>query len=158
MNVCHFFVLACHSHVFACIRMSFVCESYVLVIRMSLACTCVSYVRHSYGLVLNSMSLVCTLMSFACHSFVLIGHPYLNCMYSYIVCMSLACTRISSLCNSYVLVCHPYVTRAWFYHEPFCTIFFRRFYLATPIRNHSGLGNKDQIIIIFFQSWVSWNI
>ena len=141
-----------------CTRMSFVCESYVLVIRMSLACTRVSSVCHSYVLVCNSMSLVCTRMSFACHSFVLIVHPYITFMYSYVVCMSLVCTRISSLCHSYVLVCHPYVTRAWFYHEPFCTIFFRRFYLATPIRNHSCLGNKDQIIIIFFQSWVSWNI
>ena len=42
-------------------------------------------------------------------------HPYVTCMYSYVIRMSLVCTRISFICHSYVLVCHLYVTRMYSY-------------------------------------------
>ena len=92
---------------------------------MSIVCTCMSLVRHSY---VTHMYLYVTRMCL-----------YITCMYSYVICitlvcsrmssvchwyvlvcngMSLVCTRMSSVCHSYVLVCHPYFTRMWFYHEP----------------------------------------
>ena len=63
------------------------------------------------------MSLVCSLMSSLCHSYVLVCHPFVTRMYLYDIllllvfsCMSylsLVRTCISSFCYSYVLVCHP---------------------------------------------------
>ena len=41
------------------------------------------------------MSLVCTRMSFVCHSYVLVRHSYVTHMYSFIIRLSLVCTRIS---------------------------------------------------------------
>ena len=65
-------------------------------------------------------------MSFLCHSYVihtplyvLVCHPYVTCMYSYVIRMSLVGTPMSPVCQSYVLVCHPYVTRLLYYHEVF---------------------------------------
>ena len=75
---------------------------------MSLGCTRMSSVYHSYVLVCHQYV---TRMSSVCHSHVLVCHPY-------VTRMSFACTRMSSVCHSYVPVCHPYVTRMWFYHEP----------------------------------------
>ena len=53
------------------------------------------------------MSLVCTRMSSVCHSYVLVCHPY-------VILMSLVCTRMSTVCHSDVIrmssVCHSYVT------------------------------------------------
>ena len=53
------------------------------------------------------MSLVCTRMSSVCHSYVLVCHPY-------VILMSLVCTGMSSVCHSDVIrmssVCHSYVT------------------------------------------------
>ena len=57
------------------------------------------------------MSLVCTRMSFLCHSYVLECRSYVTCMYSYVIRMSFVCTLMLSVCNSYVFVCHSYVTR-----------------------------------------------
>ena len=54
------------------------------------------------------MSLVCTGMSSVCHSYVLVCYPY-------VTRMSLACTGMSSVCHSYVLVFHPYVTLMYSY-------------------------------------------
>ena len=84
---------------------------YSYVIIMSLLCTCMSSVCHSY-----------VLMPSVCHSYVLVCHPYLTRMSLACTRMSLVCTHMSSVCYSYVLVCHPYVTRMWFYHEPVATI------------------------------------
>ena len=60
-------------------------------------------------------------MSSVRHSYVFVCHPYVTCIYSYVIRMSLVSTRMSSvchsytrmssMCHSYVLVCHPYVTR-----------------------------------------------
>ena len=76
--------------------MPFVCQSYV----------------YSYVI---CMSLICTRMSSICHSYVLVCHPCVTLMYSYVIRMSLVCTRMSSVCHSYVLVCYPYVTRMYSY-------------------------------------------
>ena len=93
-----------------CTRMSLIRHSYVTpmcwyfilcaamywyAIYMSLVCTGMSSVCHSYVLVCNGMSLICTCTSFVCHSYVV-----------YV-----------TVCHSYVLVCHPYVSRMQFYHE-----------------------------------------
>ena len=114
---------ACHSHVI-CMR-SFFIYMYTYAIRMSVVCTRISSVRHSYVLVCNGMSLACTRVSSAfhshvllCHSYVLVCDPYVTLMHSYVIRMSLVCTRMSSVCHSYVLLCHSYVTCMWFYHEP----------------------------------------
>ena len=61
------------------------------------------------------MSLVCTRMSSVCHSYVLVYNPYVTRMYSHVIRMSIVCTRMSSVCHSYVLVCYPYVTRMYSY-------------------------------------------
>ena len=89
--------------------MLFVCQSYVLlyhsyIIRMTLLCTCMSFICHSYVFINHLCALVC--------------HSYVTHIYSYVNRMSLVCTRISLVCHSYVLVCHPYVIHMWFYHEP----------------------------------------
>ena len=61
-------------------------------------------------------------MSSVCHSYVLAFHPYVTCMYWYVIRMSHVCTRMSSVCHSYALVrhpyvfvCHPYGTRIYAY-------------------------------------------
>ena len=98
-SVCQSYVLVCHPYVtrmyslLVYIRMSFLCHSYVL--------ACHPYVTRMYSYVLR-MSLVCTRMSSICHSYVLACHPYVTCMYSYVIRMSLLCTRISSVCQSFV--------------------------------------------------------
>ena len=76
---------------------------------MSIVCTCISLVCHSYVTRMYSyvicMSLVC--------------HPYVTRMYSYVFRVSLVCSRMVSVRHSYVLVCRSYVlTRMLFYHEP----------------------------------------
>ena len=99
---------------------------YLYVIRMSLVCTLMSSVSHSYVLVCHPyltrmysyvirMSLICTHMSSVCHSYVLVCYPYVTRMYSYIIRMSLVSTSMSSVCQSYVLICHPYDTRMYWY-------------------------------------------
>ena len=50
------------------------------------------------------MSLVCTHMSSVCHSYVLLCHPYVIRMYSYVIRISLVCTRMSSVWHSYVVL------------------------------------------------------
>ena len=126
--------------------MSFACHLYVICIDL--------HVIYMYSYVIR-MSLACSCMSSVCHSYALVCHPYVACMYSYVIRMSLVCTRMSSICHSYVLVCHSYVThlysyviRMWlvcthpyvirmrFYHEPFKNIplFMRSacFYVTVP--------------------------
>ena len=68
------------------------------------------------------MSLACSCMWCVCHSYILVCHSYVTGMYSYVIHMSLACTRMSlvctrmsSVCHSYVLVCHPYVACTYSY-------------------------------------------
>ena len=73
-----------------------------------------AYATRMYFYVIR-MSLVCTHMSSVCHSYVLLCHPYVTRMYSYVIRISLVCTRMSSVWHSYVLVCHPYVTRMYAY-------------------------------------------
>ena len=90
---------------------SFVCNLYV--IRMSILCTrvplvCHSYVTHMYSYVIR-VSFLCVRKSSVC-----IGrHSYVTCMYSYVIRMSLVYTRMSPVCHSYVFVWHPYVTRMY---------------------------------------------
>ena len=55
------------------------------------------------------MSLICTRMSSVCHSYLLACHAYVTRMYSYAIRMLFVCNRMSSVCHSYVLVCHPHV-------------------------------------------------
>ena len=50
------------------------------------------------------MSLVCTRVSFLYHSYVIVCYPYVTRMYSYVICMSLICTHMSSVCHSYVVL------------------------------------------------------
>ena len=113
---------------------------YSYVIRMSLVCTRMSSVYHSYVLVCHPcvtrmyscvirMSLVCThviRMSLVCIRMPSVCHSYVIRMYSYVIRMLLVCTRMSSVCHSYVIrmslvcarmssVCHSYEI----YHEPF---------------------------------------
>ena len=105
------------------------CHSYV--IRMSLVCTRVSFVSHSYVLVCHPcvtrmysyvirislicysyvirMSLVCTCMSFVCHWYILVCHSYVTGIYWYVIRMSLVCTCMTSVCHSYILVWYSYV-------------------------------------------------
>ena len=56
------------------------------------------------------MSVVCTHISSVCHSYVLCTR-----MSSVCIRMPSVCTRMSSLCHSYVLACHPYVTHIYLY-------------------------------------------
>ena len=51
-------------------------------------------------------------MSSVRHSYVFVCHPYVTCIYSYVIRMSLVSTRMSSVCHSYTRmssVCHSYV-------------------------------------------------
>ena len=79
-----------------------------------LSLVCHPYVTCMYSYVMR-MSLVCTCMSFVCHSYVLVCHSYVTRMYSYVIHMSLLCTRMSFVCHLYLLVCHSYVTRMYLY-------------------------------------------
>ena len=76
-----FFRTSCHPYV---TRMSFVCH----VIRMSLVCTRMLSVCHSYVLICH---LYVTRMSSVRHSYVLVCHPYVTRMYSSVIRMSLVC-------------------------------------------------------------------
>ena len=109
-----------------CTRMSLVCHSYVTrvysyVILMSLVCTCMTFICHSYVLVSNVISLAYTRISSVCHS--------------YVICISVVCARIlsashvtpmyfmSSVCPShvlYVMLCHSYVLVYHPYVTRFC--------------------------------------
>ena len=118
------------------IRMSFKCQSYVLVchshvIRMSLVCACIlsvctrmSSLCYTYALI-SRPHFTC-MYSYIIHMSVvwLVCHPYVTFMYSYVTCMSLICTRLSSVCHSYLLGSHPYVTCKRCYHEPFTWVIF----------------------------------
>ena len=69
------------------------------------------------------ISLICTRMSLVCHSYVTRVYSYIICMYSYVILMSLVCTCMTFIYNLYVLVsnvislaytrissvCHSYV-------------------------------------------------
>ena len=72
-----------------------------------------SLVFHSYAtrmyLYVICMTLVCTRMPSVCHSYVLVSHPYVTRMYSYVIRMSLVCTRMSSVSHSYVTRMYSYV-------------------------------------------------
>ena len=74
---------------------------------MSLICTRMSSLCHSYVLLCNGVSLVCTRMSSACHSYVLVYHLCVARMYSHVTCMY----SHVMICHSYALTCHTYVTR-----------------------------------------------
>ena len=168
------YVLACHSYVsrmypYVTRMYSYVTRMYSYVIRMSLVCTHVSSVSHSYALVCHlhvtrmysyviRMSLVChpyvTHMSSVCHSYALICHPYVTHIYSYVIRMSLVCTRMSSVCYSYVIrmslvctrmsfVCHSYVVlpRQFIWAFWMCSsFFFRSLYFS--------------VLICLFLSWM----
>ena len=107
--------------------MSFACQScvtrmclyfiymYMYGIRMSLVCTRMSSVYHSYVLVCDGMSLVCTGISSVFHSHLLVCYLYVTRMYSHVIRISLVCTRMLFIYHSYLLVCHPYVTRMYLY-------------------------------------------
>ena len=85
-------------------RMPILCQSNV--IRMSLVCTCISFMCHTYVIRMHSyvirMSLVCTGMSFEYHLNLLVCHSYVSRMYTYVISyitrMSLVCTFMSLEC------------------------------------------------------------
>ena len=111
--ICQTYVIVCYLYVIQilleCIRISFVCYSYVLVYYLYVL-VCHPYVTRMYSWCFISMLLVFTRISSVCHLYVLVCHLYVTRMYLYVICMSL-------VCHSYVLVCHPYVTRMWFYRD-----------------------------------------
>ena len=92
----------CHSHrirvcsYVTCMSVQF--NIILHVIRMSLVYPCIflchsyvvhmSFVYHSY---VTRISLACVLMSPVSHSYVLVCHPYIICMYSYVIRLSLVC-------------------------------------------------------------------
>ena len=99
-----------------CTRMSSVYHSYVLVCDgMSLVCTRMSSVYHSYVLVCDGMSFVCSGMSSVFHSHLLVCYLYVTRMYSHVIRISLVCTCMSSVYHSYVLACYSYITRIYLY-------------------------------------------
>ena len=63
------------------------------------------YITRLYSYVI-CMSLVCTRMSSICHSYVFVCHPYVTRIYSYVTRISLVCTCMSAVCHSSVVV--PY--------------------------------------------------
>ena len=87
-------------------------ESYKAFIQFNITYViCMLFVCHSYVILCQSYAMICHLYVL----YVLFCHPYLNCMYSFVIRMSLVCTRMSSVCHSYVFVCHSYVTRMYLY-------------------------------------------
>ena len=97
-----------------CTRMSLVCHSYVTrvysyAILMSLVCTCMTFICHSYVLVSNVISLAYSRISSVCHS----CHLYFSRMCSYIICLAcntyviyVICMSLAcTLCNVMSLVC-----------------------------------------------------
>ena len=67
---------------------------YSFVIRMSLVCTCITLVCHSYvpEFYPIRMAPVCTRMLSVFHSYVLVYHPYVTHLYSHVIRMALVYT------------------------------------------------------------------
>ena len=83
---------ACHSNV---IRMS--CHSYVIrmysyITPMSLVCTRMPFVCHSYIIRTSPV----------CHLYVLVCYPYVTRMYSYVIRMSLVCGFTMNLLSAFL--------------------------------------------------------
>ena len=72
---------ACHSNVIRMSCHSYVIRMYLYMTRMSLVCTPIPFICHSY--------IICT--SPFCHLYVLVCYPYVTRMYSYVIRMSLVC-------------------------------------------------------------------
>ena len=71
------------------------------------------------------MSLVCTCLSSVCHSYILIRHPYVTRMYSYVICTSLVCsfaTNQTNLVNGINVFMVPFnrikLNKIWFIVKP----------------------------------------
>ena len=143
--------------------MSFACHLYALifylmysyVLLMSVVCTCMSPVCHSYVLVCHPcvtrmysyvirMSLVCTHMSFVCHSYVLVCNLHVTCIYSYVIRMSLVYTHMSLVCTRMSSV----FTRMQFYHEPPLEVFCRKWCSYKNFANFTGKGLCWSVILI----------
>ena len=117
-------LFTCNSRV---VRMSVVCSripliyhTYVLICNgMSLGYTHIQFACHQYVLLYNDMSLLRTLMSSVGHSYVLVDYAYVISMYSchsYVTCKWSYIICIYSyvmICHSHVLVFCPYVTRMY---------------------------------------------
>ena len=95
--VCHSYVKCMYSYVthmsYRCYSNVSICHLYVTRIyypHYLYVLVCHPYVTRMYSYVI-CMSLVCTLMSSVCHSFVFVYHPCVTRMYSYVIHMSLIC-------------------------------------------------------------------
>ena len=128
------------------IRMSFICDSYVLVCHAHVTCISMYVTRmYSYAIrmwhINTKMSFLCDLYVLVCHPYVILLYlyvirisfvctrlyatvctPYVTHMYSYVIYMSLVCSRILFVCHSYVLLCYLHATDMWLYHEPGLTV------------------------------------
>ena len=95
--ICHSYLLVyylcalvCHSYVTRMYSYEMVCHSYVVVSHPNVTGVCHPYITRMYSYFIR-MSLVCTRMSSVCHSYVLLCHPHVAGMYSYVIRMSLVC-------------------------------------------------------------------
>ena len=111
----------CHSHVLVCHQ--YVTRIYSNTIRMSLVCTRISFVFHSYVLV--------------CHSDVLVCHPYVTHMYSYVIRMSLVCG----------FTMNPYESKS--NHTIFSTSLIKKRQFREISFNFSNNGAHINYVIIF---------
>ena len=122
-------------------------HSYVTLI--SLVCTRMSSVCHSYVLVCIRMSLVCTRMSSVCHSYVLVCHRYVTRMYSYVISMLLVCAHMSLVCTRTSSVCNSYVVLPWTFLRYLPSFFWR---------NEIYLNHAKSLIIAPKSTILSYNI
>ena len=96
--------------------------NYFYVICMSLVCTHMSSVSHSYvlGFMVKPqtsdirMAYKYIRVTYRWNTSTYRWHPYVTHKCLYVMHMSLVCTFMSSVCHPYVLVCHPYVTRVYY--------------------------------------------
>ena len=91
-SLCHQHVLVWHPYV-SRMYSSSLCHQHVLIWHPYVSRMYSSSVCHSYVI---RMSLACTCMSSVCHQHVVVCNPYVTRMYSFAIRMSLACTRMSS--------------------------------------------------------------
>ena len=93
-SVCYSYLLVCHVAPLVYTRLSWYGTH---------MCSYVVYATRMYSNVIG-MSLVCTGVSSVCHSYVVIYHPHVTRMYWCVICMSSVYTRMSSVCHWYVVL------------------------------------------------------
>ena len=81
------------------------------------------------------MSLICTRISSACHSYVLVYHPYVFCMYSYVIRMSLVC---SFTMNRFIATPNLNFFAVWWSVNFFCSKFPD---IPVKQKNNNEIGN-----------------